>query len=271
MNAARLSAAAVVAGSCTASIAQTWSTIANFSSTTNPSPPWRYGWRPAITGSTFTLFDRPFEVTAALPAWTGSAFPSNVPMVGANMTVNTQSVPGTSIAVPPCTTWATPGAAGQYAAFRFVAPHEGQYNVWAMFQRIDPTGPASVPGVVSIAATVVYNQAIPASGELQTFQGGPYFLLTGQFIDLIVGPGQAAGGATRVEGFVEQGPPRCWANCDGSTTVPFLNVNDFICFQHDFASGSPNANCDGSTITPILNVHDFICFQSRYAAGCSSP
>jgi len=29
------------------------------------------------------------------------------------------------------------------------------------------------------------------------------------------------------------------------------------------------ANCDGSTVAPVLNVSDFICFQSRYAAGCS--
>ena len=29
------------------------------------------------------------------------------------------------------------------------------------------------------------------------------------------------------------------------------------------------ANCDGSTSPPILNVNDFICFQSRFAQGCT--
>jgi len=29
------------------------------------------------------------------------------------------------------------------------------------------------------------------------------------------------------------------------------------------------ANCDGSSVAPILNVSDFICFQTKYAAGCS--
>jgi len=29
------------------------------------------------------------------------------------------------------------------------------------------------------------------------------------------------------------------------------------------------ANCDGSSVPPILNVSDFICFQQKYAAGCS--
>src|SRR5262249_46161837 len=28
----------------------------------------------------------------------------------------------------------------------------------------------------------------------------------------------------------------CYANCDGSTTVPVLNVNDFVCFQTRFAA-----------------------------------
>jgi len=31
----------------------------------------------------------------------------------------------------------------------------------------------------------------------------------------------------------------CPANCDGSTTVPILTVNDFVCFQTRFATGCP--------------------------------
>jgi hypothetical protein len=60
----------------------------------------------------------------------------------------------------------------------------------------------------------------------------------------------------------------CYANCDGSTTPPILNVNDFICFQQRYAAGDSYANCDGSTAPPVLNVNDFICFQSKFAAGC---
>jgi hypothetical protein len=60
----------------------------------------------------------------------------------------------------------------------------------------------------------------------------------------------------------------CYANCDGSTTTPALNVNDFVCFQSRFAAGDCYANCDGSTTPPLLNVNDFVCFQSRFAAGC---
>jgi hypothetical protein len=60
----------------------------------------------------------------------------------------------------------------------------------------------------------------------------------------------------------------CYANCDGSTATPVLNVNDFICFQSRFAAGDSYANCDGSTTVPVLNVNDFICFQASFAAGC---
>src|SRR5205085_8680697 len=63
----------------------------------------------------------------------------------------------------------------------------------------------------------------------------------------------------------------CYANCDHSTTVPFLNISDFVCFQGAFAAGNSTANCDNSTTPPVLNIGDFICFQSKFAAGCSAP
>jgi hypothetical protein len=66
-------------------------------------------------------------------------------------------------------------------------------------------------------------------------------------------------------------PLTCYPNCDRSTSPPFLNINDFICFQSFFAMGQPYANCDNSTTPPILNVNDFICFLSSFAAGCSAP
>jgi hypothetical protein len=60
----------------------------------------------------------------------------------------------------------------------------------------------------------------------------------------------------------------CYANCDGSTIQPILNVADFSCFLGKFAAGDPYANCDGSTIEPVLNVADFSCFLGKFAAGC---
>ena len=60
----------------------------------------------------------------------------------------------------------------------------------------------------------------------------------------------------------------CYANCDGSTAEPVLNVNDFSCFLQRFAAGDSYANCDGSTQVPVLNVNDFQCFLASFAAGC---
>jgi hypothetical protein len=60
----------------------------------------------------------------------------------------------------------------------------------------------------------------------------------------------------------------CYANCDGSTAAPVLNVADFTCFLQRYAAGESYANCDQSTATPVLNVADFTCFLQQYAAGC---
>jgi hypothetical protein len=65
--------------------------------------------------------------------------------------------------------------------------------------------------------------------------------------------------------------PACYANCDGSSVAPVLNVLDFSCFLNKFAAGDTYANCDGSTVTPVLNVLDFSCFLNKFAAGCSAP
>ena len=74
--------------------------------------------------------------------------------------------------------------------------------------------------------------------------------------------------AQNVNGDGSLGAAACYANCDGGTSVPILTVNDFICFQSQFAAGASYANCDGSTTVPVLTVNDFICFQSAFAAGC---
>ena len=81
------------------------------------------------------------------------------------------------------------------------------------------------------------------------------------------GPYSLAGGFLLVAG--DEGPPPCYANCDGSTTPPVLNVLDFACFLNRFAAGDSSANCDGSTTPPLLNVLDFACFLNKFAIGCS--
>lgn len=61
----------------------------------------------------------------------------------------------------------------------------------------------------------------------------------------------------------------CYANCDGSTTVPVLSPADYSCFLAKYRDGDPYANCDGSTQVPVLTPADFSCFLAAYRAGCN--
>jgi hypothetical protein len=58
----------------------------------------------------------------------------------------------------------------------------------------------------------------------------------------------------------------CYANCDGSTILPVLTANDFLCFLNAYSNQQPYANCDG---IGGLTANDFLCFMSMYASGCS--
>lgn len=118
---------------------------------------------------------------------------------------------------------------------------------------IDGGGGTSSGGVYSVSGTI----GQPDAGGPMT--GGSFSLYGGFWV---VGPG---------------GQPPCYANCDGSTQTPILNVEDFTCFINAFAQalGLPYgqqvtnyANCDGSTQSPVLNVEDFTCFINAFAQGC---
>jgi len=129
---------------------------------------------------------------------------------------------------------------GAAAVASCAATASAQYTIdW---YTIDGGGGTSTGGVFSLSGTIGQPDAGTMSAGTTTLSGG-YWSVAG-------------------------GPAPCYANCDGSTIAPILNVNDFICFQTKFAQGDPYANCDNSTIAPILNVNDFICFQQKYAAGC---
>jgi glucose/arabinose dehydrogenase len=122
------------------------------------------------------------------------------------------------------------------------------------------------------------------SGRVSTFEyaGGVVQHLTnrtaelarpGFAIDQIVSFGEDGNGELYIcdqgGGEIYRIIARCPANCDGSSTAPILNANDFQCFLNSFASGDLYANCDASSAPPVLNANDFQCFLNQYAAGCS--
>jgi hypothetical protein len=97
------------------------------------------------------------------------------------------------------------------------------------------------------------------SGANAVYQDGP---------TIYVGGYATPDGSFAKHAFLWIGTLPCYANCDGSTTIPALNVADFSCFLQHFAAGDGYANCDRSTTPPTLSVADFTCFLQRFAAGC---
>jgi aminopeptidase N len=142
------------------------------------------------------------------------------------------------------------------------------------------SGGVPVPAQVSYSAqdwTATLQPAQPLGPGVYTLQVGEAVVTAAGGVALdgeISGTGAAAfpsgdgvpGGAASWS-FTVAGEP-CYANCDGSTAAPVLNVADFTCFLSKFAAGDAYANCDGSTTAPVLNVADFSCFLSKFAAGC---
>jgi hypothetical protein len=112
----------------------------------------------------------------------------------------------------------------------------------------------STPYAVGPAATAAVNaMTVAAAATPSLWVGGSFLSVAGV-------------GSVNVAELRACAP--CYANCDGSTAAPVLNIADFVCFQQRFAAGDSYANCDGSTTPPVLNIGDFVCFGQRFAAGC---
>ena len=138
-------------------------------------------------------------------------------------------------------------------------PGAGLYYVAITCYDQDPQG-ADTGGLIwnSTPFNVERRPDGPAAGEAIGSWNASSFYGAGNYLITFTGACYVGGAA-------------CYPNCDHSTTVPFLNIGDFVCFQAAFAAGNSTANCDNSTTPPVLNIGDFICFQSMFAAGCSAP
>jgi hypothetical protein len=129
---------------------------------------------------------------------------------------------------------------------------------------------------------LIFDRAMQLIGSIDTI--GSVFGLTMSADGAYIASGSKGthantmGNAGAVSMFQVFAPPSgCYANCDGSTAAPILNVDDFTCFINEFAAAqflphaqqvSAYANCDQSTTAPVLNVDDFTCFINAYATGC---
>lgn len=109
--------------------------------TQNPSPPWRFGWKPrSASGAVLTLYPRVSTSPEGLTVWSAEN--------GANLTYNGTS---STITVPGAGEWyegalsLRPGLQGQLSVLRFTAPLTGSYRVSAYFEALaDVTTPVLV-------------------------------------------------------------------------------------------------------------------------------
>lgn len=154
----------------------------------------------------------------------------------------------------------------------------GQYNL--LDAAFAPTTLALPPGRYWLAVAVnVSGAAAPNDGYGFFATAGHGTILglqamyrtgTGPWTAVSVAFGNPSDFSFRIDGQQAQPPPpNCYPNCDNSTTLPVLNVSDFLCFQQHFANGDSYANCDHSTLPPVLNLLDYICFQQKFSAGCT--
>jgi hypothetical protein len=156
------------------------------------------------------------------------------------------------------------------SGYQFLPPYSPQPNTGAAMASADGSlvlGDASLqqivwtPGTVQPGLDYLHGRGVDTTGWT-------FLRIRGFTPDLATFIGNGVSPTGRNTGWIVTIPPPCFANCDGSTAAPVLNVADFVCFGQRFAAGDPYANCDGSTMPPVLNVADFVCFQQRFAAGC---
>jgi T5SS/PEP-CTERM-associated repeat protein len=130
-------------------------------------------------------------------------------------------------------------------------------------------------------------EEFPESDRIQTTQVGDVVQINGGTLDVKILPGYTPSssdffdvviGKSGVTGFFDTHllPPGarisylsdrvrihfCYPDCDGDAA---LTIDDFICFQTEFALDVPTADCDGDS---VLSIDDFICFQTYFAVGC---
>jgi hypothetical protein len=148
------------------------------------------------------------------------------------------------------------GSGSSTGTFQVKLFESGPVLAQYIYDEVNYAGTANANGG---SATVGYQADAGVGNNLQYSFNQPV-IMNGMVLSLI----SAGGGA-------------CYANCDGSTVAPILNVDDFTCFINEFAAAQSvptsqqitnYANCDGSTIIPVLNVDDFTCFINQYAQGC---
>jgi hypothetical protein len=160
----------------------------DFSSTSNPSGPWSYGWSQTL-GGTFNLDAiHVHDNTTGLDVWDGSVVSplGNFPIVAHNGTAQTISY--STVTYSPGQLGLHPGPAGEYSLVRFIAPSSGQYSISGGFVGLDFVGPTTTDVHILQNSSAIFN------GVVNSYGSGPSFstvltLQAGDKLDFAVGFG----------------------------------------------------------------------------------
>jgi hypothetical protein len=201
-------------------------------------------------------------------AFTGNYAARNVTALGLDAIVTHVdfSAAGRPMTLVLCNNMGTPGDVGDDLCVYVrggTIPQPGQG--WQHYSLAVPSQSTTLPqdwqvmvfGQTNLTDDQIWDLVIHDVDYVEWFWADPEFFYIFQMWDV---------GADNL--FITEGAAACYANCDGSTIAPVLNVLDFNCFLNRFSTGDSYANCDGSTAAPVLNVLDFNCFLNRFAAGC---
>src|SRR3954471_18057472 len=236
-----------MAGSCPA-LAQVWDPVAQFSQSATPSGPWLYAQAANLAAPVIPLSTAPCGWQD--PGGPNPGYPNIENCLSSGITMS-------------------PDSSGRLAVLRWTSPVAGPVRVSGSmagyWNNTIVDGDLHIRhGQVELWSAMLR----PAPFPPQPFDVSAS-VAPGETIDFLIGFGPNSSSEwDRVVLLAQIAQTACYANCDGSTAAPVLNVADFTCFLQKFAAGDPYANCDGSTAAPTLNVADFTCFLQRFAAGC---
>ena len=160
----------------------------DFSSVLNPNGQWVSGWQPlASLGSNFTPFNGGFDQFGPqIPGWSASG---SHPLVYFNPDSTTFTSPADNIFLLPRQLVLHPGAGGQFAIQRFIAPSDGLYSVESAFDSVDGDhGGTDVHVLVN--GVPVFDGIVTTSSV--NFSRNSIALSAGDTIDFAVGYGPNA-------------------------------------------------------------------------------
>jgi hypothetical protein len=184
-----LLAATILLGLSGPAAATTWDLATNFSISSNPNPPWTYGWSPDLASSyVVTPYTHGLSSTSSglypLQVWSDGTPSFTNPSLFYNPTGNSVNI--STLTVPAHQVAVHPGASGQYSHALWTCQSDGYYQISATFTAYDST---TTDVHVLVAGISQFSGSVTPSGGPVSYNSGQLYITQGQFVDFAVGKG----------------------------------------------------------------------------------